>query len=441
EGGGMDEYSFISTHNNEVPAPEPKTPDFFGYRSAYDILTQAITNRVDSFRMVPGAEGYKVTAEIDGAPVEQPPVDKDQADYFVRFVKLLADLDVKERRKPQKGTFKLRKGKETHEWEVKTAGSTVGEQLLFTSKGTDKAMRLADIGMAADQLESLEALRERKEGVFIISGPKKSGLTATFYAILREHDAYINSINTLEREITGNLPSVTQEVYGLSDTATVTYAKKLEQMLRMGPDIVGVAECNDADTARMICRGAGAGKLIYVIIQADSVLQALGKWLKLVGDRNEAVENLQGIVNQRLLRKLCEECKQGYNPNQDVLKKFNLPAEKAKVLYRPGKVIYSKRGKESPCEDCQGTGFKGRTGIFEMIGFNDALRKIAREAKALPEIGTQFRRAKMLYLQEQALRKVMAGQTAINEMVRVLAQTNKGAKAKPKPAARKPKAE
>lgn len=435
---GMDEYSFISTHNNEVPTPEPKTPDFFGYRSAYDMITQAVQRRVDSFRMVPGAEAYKVTAEIDGAPVEQPEMPKDQAEYFVRFVKLLADLDVKERRKPQKGTFKLRKGKDTYEWEVKTAGSTVGEQILFTSKAKDKSMRLNDIGMVADQLENLESLRQAKQGIFIVSGPKRSGLTSTFYAILREHDAYINSINTLEREVTGNLPSVTQEVYGLSDTATVSYAKKLEQMIRMGPDIIGVAECNDSDTAKVICNGAASGKLIYVIIQSDSVLQALGKWLKLVGDRNTALENLSGIVNQRLLRKLCEECKQGYTPNQDVLKKFNLPAEKAKVLYRPGKVIYSKRGKESSCEDCQATGFRGRTGIFEMIMLNDALRKIAREAKALPEIGTQFRRAKMLYLQEQALRKVMAGQTAINEMVRVLAQTNKAGKARP--AAKKPPA-
>jgi type II secretory ATPase GspE/PulE/Tfp pilus assembly ATPase PilB-like protein len=153
--------------------------------------------------------------------------------------------------------------------------------------------------------------------------------------------------------------------------------------------------------------------------------------LKLVGDRELAVTSLAGISNQRLLRQLCEECKQGYTPNQDVLKKFNLPAEKAKVLYRPGKVIYSKRGKESDCMECQATGFRGRTGVFEMIFLNDALRQIAKTAKALPEIGTQFRRAKMLYLQEQALRKVMAGVTAINEMVRVLSQGKKAAPKKP----------
>jgi type II secretory ATPase GspE/PulE/Tfp pilus assembly ATPase PilB-like protein len=194
----------------------------------------------------------------------------------------------------------------------------------------------------------------------------------------------------------------------------------------MGSDIMGVAECVDPETAQVICAAAkDGGKLIYVIIQADSVLQALGRWLKLVGDRKMAMEYLAGIMNQRLLRKLCDECKQGYTPNQDILKKFNLPADKAKVLYRPGKVVYDKRGKESMCTKCYGTGFVGRTGVFEMITFNDELKKVVLRSKTLQDMGNQFRRAKMAYLQEQALRKVMGGVTAINEMVRVLTPATK----------------
>ncbi|MFC1764226.1 GspE/PulE family protein [Planctomycetota bacterium] len=431
DSGGLDEYQFISTHGNEVPLPDAKTPDFFGYRSAYDIMTTAISQRVESLRMVPSGEVYKVTAEIDGASMPRPDIAKEEADYFVRYVKLLADLDVKERRKPQTGDFKLRKTQDTFEWEVKTAGSTAGEQLLFKCKGTSTAFRLNEIGTTSDQVEGINGFTKLKQGVFLITGPKRSGLSGTFYAMLQNHDAYTNNINTLEKEVLFSMPSVTQEIYSMSDTATMTYAKKLEQVVRMGPDIVGVAECVDAETAKVVCKAAADGKLVYVVLHAESVVQALGKWLKLVGDRNAVAETLLGISNQRLLRVLCEECKQGYTPNQDVLKKFNLPADKAKVLYRPGKVIYSKRGKESICENCQGTGFRGRTGIFEMIVINDALRKVIREAKALPEIATQFRRAKMLYLQEQALRKVMAGVTAINEMVRILSSGKTPNKGKP----------
>jgi len=247
------------------------------------------------------------------------------------------------------------------------------------------------------------------------------------YSLVRNHDAFLNNINTLEKLPTSKLLNVTQNTYSLSDTGTTTYAKRLQAIVRMGPDVVGIGECEDDETAKVASAAAKDGKIIYIVMNADSVLQALGKWLKLVGDRKLVAETLVGISNQRLLRKLCEQCKQGYTPNAELLKKFNLPAEKAKVLYRPGKEIFDKRGKPSMCQHCQGTGFVGRTGVFEMIVLNDELRKAVRQVKQLPELGMQFRRAKMLYLQEQALRKVIAGTTAVNEMLRVLASAKKDA--------------
>ena len=188
----------------------------------------------------------------------------------------------------------------------------------------------------------------------------------------------------------------------------------------MGLDIVGVAECEDVETAKIACAAAKDGQLVYVTVKADSVIQALGKWLKFVGDRRLAAETLLGASNQRLLRKLCDECKQAYAPDKELFRKFNISAEKTKALYRAGKVQYDKHGKPSTCENCQGTGYFGRTGVFELVTMNDELRKVVRKSKSLPEISTQFRRAKMLYLQEQALRKVIGGKVAINEMIRVL---------------------
>jgi type II secretory ATPase GspE/PulE/Tfp pilus assembly ATPase PilB-like protein len=150
------------------------------------------------------------------------------------------------------------------------------------------------------------------------------------------------------------------------------------------------------------------------------VIQALGKWLKYVGDKTVVAGTLLGICNQRLLRILCNECKQAYAPDKELFRKFNIAAEKTKVLYRAGKVQYDKHGKPFTCENCQGTGYFGRSGVFELVMMNDELRKVVKRSKSLPEIGTQFRRAKMLYLQEQALRKVIGGTVAINEMIRVL---------------------
>jgi len=429
--GGMKNFVLFTANKNEVPVPEPKTPEFFGYKTAYEILTDAVWRRASTIMFSPTAQDYSVIYHIDGAPLKQPSIVREQMKYLIHFLKHLADLDTKEIRKPQKGKFRVSKGKENTEWEVATAGSTAGEQVRLKLLTREGITRLVDIGLMRDQYEQLNGFRELKQGLFIVAGPKKSGVTTTFYALLRNHDAFLNSINTLERQPSTELPNITQNIYTLSDTGTSTFGKKLQVVVRMGPDIVGVADCEDSETAQVACTSAKDGKIIYVTFEADSVIQALGKWLKLVGDRNLAAETLLGISNQRLIRKLCNECKQAYAPDKELFRKFNISAEKTKVLYRAGKVQYDKHGKPVTCEHCQGTGFVGRTAVFETIIITDELRTAIKQSKSLPEIGAQFRRAKMLYLQEQALRKVISGTASVNEMIRVLSTSK--AKTTPPP--------
>jgi type II secretory ATPase GspE/PulE/Tfp pilus assembly ATPase PilB-like protein len=421
-------FVFITANRNEVPLPEPRTADFFGYRMAYDLLTDATWRRASDIHFSPTPQEYKVTYYVDGAALKQPSIPKEQAECLIHFLKNITDLDLKEKRKPQKGTFTVSKAQELTEWEVTTAGSTAGEQMLIRLVTVKDIAKLEEIGLMPDQFERLNRFRGVKEGLFIVSGPKKSGATSTFYALLRNHDAFLNSINSLEKAPSSDLLNITQNVYSPSDSGTTTYGKKLEEIIRMGPDIVGVADCEDSETARVACAGAKDGKLVYVQFAADSVMQATAKWFKLVGDRRLATDALLGISNQRLVRKLCKECRQAYAPNKELFRKFNINAEKTKALYRAGKVIYDKHGKPSDCEECQGTGYVGRTGVFETVIIDKELRKAVRSSKSLPEIGTHFRRAKMLHIQEQALRKVIAGITAIEEMIRVLSTSKSKAK-------------
>lgn len=414
-------FTFITANKNEIPIPEPRTPDYFGYKIAHDILKDATWRRASNVALSPTPQDYQISYYVDGAVLKQPSIPKDQIEYFIHFIKHLSDLDTEERRKPQKGKFTVHKVKEKSftTWEVTTAGSTAGEQVRLKQLLQESASRLGDLGLMPEQLEKLEKFRNVKKGLFIISGSDKSGLTTTLYAMLRNHDAFLNNVVTLEKQPSDQLPNITQNVFNLSDTGSTTYAKKLLTVVRMGPDIVGVADCEDAKTAQVACSAATDGKLVYLVLKAESVMQALGRWLKLVGDRNLVARSLLGISNQRLIRKLCEECKEGYTPDKEQFRKFNISAEKTKVLYRAGKVIYDKRGKPSTCEHCQGTGYLGRTGIFEIITINKELAKII-QSQPVPEIAKQFRRAKMLYLQEQALRKVINGTTTINEMIRAL---------------------
>ena len=419
-------FVFITANNNEVPMPQPKTPDFFGYKSAYNLFTDAMWRRAQRVMFSPATDNYSVTYYIDGAALKQPTIGKDQMEYLIHFLKDLADLNVEEKRKPQKGKFTIsQQGKKLIDWEVATAGSTAGEQIRLKQLTQKDIASLSDIGLTQEQYEQLNKISELKQGLFIIAGPKKSGATNTFYSLLRNHDAFINGICTLEKRPSADLLNITQNVYSLSDTGTTTYAKKLQHVVRMGPDIVGVANCEDSETAQVTAKAALDGKIVYVELKADNVVKTLGKWMKLVGDRNLALDGLIGISCQRLLRKLCEKCKEAYEPKKEVLRKFNLPAEKAKVLYRAGKVQYSKHGKPRTCENCQGTGFVGRTGVFEIIMIDDELRRSIKESKSLSEIDAQFKRAKMAYLQERALKNVIDGKTAMNEVVQIFSKSKK----------------
>ncbi len=423
---------FITANNNEVPVPQSKTPDFFGYKSACNLFEDAMWRRAQSVMFTPTPENYKVTYYIDGAALKQPAIGKDQMEYLIRFLKDLGDLSVEEKRKPQKGKFTIsQQGKKLIDWEVVTAGSTAGEQIRLKQLTQKDIANLSDIGLTQKQYEQLNNIGRLKQGLFLIAGTKKSGVTNTFYSLLRNHDAFINGICTLEKRPPADLPNIVQNVFSLSDTGTTTYARKLQSVVRMGPDIVGVADCEDSETAQVAGQAALDGKIVYVELQADNVLKALGKWMKLVSDRNIAINGLIGISCQRLLRKLCEKCKEAYEPKKEVLRKFNIPAEKAKVLYRAGKVLYSKHGKPRTCDNCQGTGFVGRTGVFEIIMIDEELRNRIKESKSLSEIDSQFRRAKMPYLQEQAMKRVIDGTTAMNEVVQIFSKSKKKKPEKP----------
>ena len=290
-------YVFITANNNEVAVPEAKTPDYFGYKAAYGLFDDALYRRAYDVVCTPTPQNYDVAYYIDGTAMKQPAIAKDQMEYLLRFVKNLANLDMEEKRKPQKGKFTIFKQGKRIDWELMTAGSNAGEQMRAKLVTQQNITKLGDLGLTADQLEQLGTLHVAKKGMFIVSGPKNSGVTTTFYTLLRSHDAFLNGITTLERQPSGKLPNITQNIYVLGDSGITTYGRKLQSMVRMDPDIVGVADCEDVETAQIAC-GAAENKLVYVVIEEENALKALAKWIKLVGDKNKAIEHLLGMCNQ-----------------------------------------------------------------------------------------------------------------------------------------------
>ena len=410
---------FITGNGNDVPLPEPKSKEIEGFTVTCDLLDDAIWRRSDEIRFIPQKEDYAVTYSIDGVISKQDPRTREETDSFVYYVKQLAGLEVDEKRKPQKGRFSavLKDGEKT-KWEVVTSGSTAGEQVKLVKISALTSRKVEDLGLNENQIESIQTLRGIKSGLIIVSGPPKSGVTSTLYTLLANHDPFLNNINTLEKNPAAELTNITQFTYSLSDTGATTFARRLQTILRKGPDIIGIADCEDSQTAKLATAAANDEKIVYVEIEASSVNQAIEKWLKLVGDKNLVAETLVGILNQRLVRTLCNDCRQAYQPNPALFKKFNIPANEVRTFYRPGEIEYDKHGKPIMCENCQGSGFYGRTGLFETIRINDELREIIRKAKTSQEIATAFRKAGMLYMQEQSIKKVAHSITSINEVIR-----------------------
>jgi type II secretory ATPase GspE/PulE/Tfp pilus assembly ATPase PilB-like protein len=428
-----EEMEFITSNDNEVPVPEPRTKDFFGFKTAYDLFKDVTYKRASNVILMPGQNTYSVNYILDGVTLEQPDIAPDRVEQLSDFLKQLAGLDTAEKRKPQKGIFKIRLEQGTAQWELTTAGSTAGEQLKLKQITRENILKLAEINLLPQQYKELNAaVSSAGKGIFLISGPNMSGVSTTFYAFLRNHDAFLNSIATLETNPSAELPNVTQETFSLGNSGTNTYGGKLLAMMRTSPDILGAVDIDDAETAKVVCHAAKEGALVYATIEADSVISAIGKMLKLVGDRKPFALNILGASNQRLIRTLCPQCKQAYEPNKDLLRKFNIPPQKAKVLYRPGKVVYDKRGKAFPCDQCHEIGYFGRTCVFETIIFDNDLKKAIYNAKSLQELSMSFRKAKVKFLQEQMLERVLDGTTSVDEMIRVLTPAKP---ARPRPVA------
>lgn len=414
----------IADHEGEYVTP-PVDPDArIDYEVAQDFLYDALWRRASDLDMVVGKDACRVVYRIDGVATEKPdPVTAEDADRLVRYLKQLAGLNTKEIRRPQKGKIKaalLSQAGDVGPTEVYTSGSTTGERVRLKFETGADLLRTHELGMPAPRLDALRKLLKEPAGLIICSAPARHGLTTTLYAILRGHDAYIQNIHTLERQMMLDLDNITQRVYdGTNDD--VNYARMLQSVLRREPDVVMVSDCEDHETAAIASRAAADDRKIYMGLQAQDCFDALSKYLRLLDDNAVAGKALLAIVNQRLIRLLCTECREAFKPDPATLKKLNLPVDKIDRFHRPPtEPLVDKKGNEIICPNCQGSGYVKRTGVFEMMMVDKEISALITEGASINRIKSQCRKNKMYYLQEEALLKVIDGTTSMQEVLRCL---------------------
>ncbi len=417
--------------NNQIRVPKDNEEQL-AYAAAQDLLVDAITRRATDVDIVPTSEQVRIAYRIDGVVQERDPLDRESGERAMMYLKKIAGLEVEERRRPQSGTIEASRGVSAEdigkqvEIEVRTSGSTTGERMMLRVLADEAHYRLPDLGLSDLQQKLIETAVYGSDGLTIVSGPKGSGVTSTLYAFLRGSDCFTQNIHTLETEPSMDLENITQNEYDAQEDG-VTFSRKLQSVLRRDPDILMVSECSDKETARLLATAAADRTRIFLGMKAKGCLEALKRFVRLVGDAELAASPLRLIMSQRLVRILCENCREAYKPDAEMLRKANLPAERIDVFYKASGSIQNKDGNPVTCPLCHGTGYIGRTAVFELMVFNEDMRK-ALAAGDLARVKMLARKNKppMLYLQEEGLRKVMSGTTSMKEFLRAVASDGNG---------------
>ncbi len=383
------------------------------FMAAKELVYDAVLRRATDIHLEPTAEQLSVRYRIDGILHAAEPFDRPTGDAVINVFKVLSAMDISEKRKPQDGSFGAKlQGREV-DFRVATSGSKSGEKLVMRIlDNTASVSKLEDLGMRPKLVEQVRGLVTQPHGMFLCCGPTGSGKSTTLYAALREIDRYQRNIITVEDPIEYHLDNVTQ--MEVNTKAGQTFATSLRSILRQDPDVIMIGEVRDQETANIACQAANTGHMVFSTVHSNDAVTALFRLLDLGVEPFMIASALSAVLGQRLVRLLCDACKEPYKPKPEFLKKANLPADKVDVFYR------RPENPEQVCPQCGGTGYFGRAGIFELLVITEPIREMLRENPSLTKIKAEARRSGMIYLQEDGLRQVIQGRTSIEELLRVV---------------------
>lgn len=408
-----------------APPEGSDDPDAIGYETSQMLLTDPLKKNAERIEVRPSAGGAVVQFVVDGVAYNAATLDAASAAAAITYLKKAAALDTEDRRKPQSDSIRASLAGKRHEVEIATAGTTAGESLRISVDPKKRhELKLAALGLLPDQLALVGQVTTGEPGIVLIGTPRAQGLTTLLYSILRTHDAFLNHIQTIERGQREDLEGITQTP--LPPTATAAdEMKQVEWVCSQQPDTVMVDEVVNPASAAELVRFAGEGKRVYVGMRVANTFEALTNWRRLVGDDAAAAASLRLIMVGRVMRRLCNACKVGYAPDPETLRKLNMDPAKVSTLYQArAQPLRDNRGNPVPCEFCQELRYKGRFGIYELFAVNDDERQVIAAGAAPNQLKTVFRKQRGLYMQEVALMQVEAGETSVQEVLRVLRNVN-----------------
>jgi len=373
------------------------------------ILFQAVKDRASDIHIEPFEREIQIRYRIDGVlyPVLTPP--KPLQAPITSRIKVMAGLDIAEKRLPQDGRIRIKIAGKDIDIRVSVLPTAFGERVVM--RLLDKSAVLLDLeelGLGGDRLEVFKKLIRRPHGILLVTGPTGSGKTTTLYAALSRINSRDINIITVEDPIEYQLEGIGQ--IQVNPKIELTFAAGLRSILRQDPDVIMVGEIRDAETAEIAIQASLTGHLVFSTLHTNDAAGAMTRLVEMGLEPFLVSSSILAVLAQRLVRVLCPACREAYEPPPQALVDLGVDQEalRGRSLYRP-----------VGCPQCRHTGYRGRTGIYELLVVNDTVRDLVMQGANSVTIKEEARRQGMLTLREDGVAKVLRGITSAEEVLRV----------------------
>ncbi|RDV38554.1 type II secretion system protein GspE [Bradymonadaceae bacterium TMQ3] len=384
-------------------------------RFVNSLFVQSVRERASDIHIEAGDKEITVRFRIDGVLKEVASPPKRFHSSIITRIKIMAGLNIAEKRLPQDGRIRIKMAGKDIDIRVATAPAVHGERI--TMRLLDKSavlLNLRDIGMAEDHLRDMMRLIFRPHGIVLVTGPTGSGKTTTLYSALSEINSPDKNILTIEDPVEYQLEGISQ--MQVNPKIQLTFAAGLRSYLRHDPDVIMVGEIRDVETAEMAIQASLTGHLVFSTLHTNDAAGAFTRLTDMGVEPFLVSSTVICSLAQRLVRRLCGECKVAYQPTAEELAEVGLTP--AVVAERTGGHLF-KPGEDSECPNCLGLGYKGRMGIYEIMRVEDEVRRLVMNRADAGSIKKEAARQGMRSLRDDGALKILAGSTTIEEVMRV----------------------
>ena len=407
-GEGLDGDESLKSDPNDVAALEGAANNHAVVKFVTMILYQGVVDRAADIHIEPFEKDFKIRYRVDGALYEVKAPDVSMAPAIISRVKIMANLNIAERRVPQDGRIAITVAGRPVDLRVSCLPTAHGESVVMRILDQSAtSLDLENVGLAEDVYEQLTMDIEKPNGIIVVTGPTGSGKTTTLYSVLRRINSIDSKLLTAEEPVEYDVDGIVQ--VPINPEVGNTFPKVLRAFLRQDPDIMLIGEIRDLETAEVAIQAALTGHLVFSTLHTNDAAGAVMRFVDMNVAPYMVASTLEAVLGQRLLRTCCRECKEAYEPDNETLDRINLTRDQI-----GGRPFYYGKG----CKTCNGTGYKGRKAIFEYLRVTNPIRELINARSPTLIIREKARELGMRTMREDGVRSILDGYTTVDEVLR-----------------------